>query len=116
MRLGPGAVGWAAVPSGASTGTCAAIELRDAEAQRYQCKGVRKAVANADREIRTALLGREVTQRKIDETLIAPDGTPNKAMLGANAILAVSLARPHARRVFRSIGISLAIRTCLKSR
>ena len=112
MRLGSAAVGWAAVPSDAATGTHAAIELRDAEAQRYQGKGVRKAVANADREIRTALLGREVTQRKIDETLIAPDGTPNKAMLGANAILAVSLAR----RVFRSIGISLAIRTCLKSR
>ena len=69
MRLGSGAVGWA-VPSGASTGTHAAIELRDAEPQRYQGKGVRKAVANADREIPTALLGREATRRQNDETLI----------------------------------------------
>ena len=97
VRLDSGTVGWAAVPSGASTGTREAIELRDGDPKRYGGKGVRKAVDHVNGEIRKALLGREAAdQRGIDQALIALDGTPTKARLGANAILAVSLATAHA--------------------
>jgi enolase len=88
-----GARGRAAVPSGASTGRREALELRDGDPKRYLGKGVRKAVANVLGPIRDALAGREASaQRDIDECLIALDGSPNKGVLGANAILSVSLA------------------------
>ncbi|QKT04896.1 phosphopyruvate hydratase [Ectothiorhodospiraceae bacterium 2226] len=91
--LESGAIGRAAVPSGASTGTREAIELRDGDATRYGGKGVRKAVENVNDAIRRALIGKEATaQADIDNTMIELDGTENKGRLGANAILAVSLA------------------------
>jgi len=97
VRLDSGATGWAAVPSGASTGTREAIELRDGDARRYGGKGVRRAVEHVNGEIAQALRGRDVgDQRALDQALIALDGTPTKARLGANAILAVSLACAHA--------------------
>ncbi|MGI9305626.1 MAG: phosphopyruvate hydratase [Gammaproteobacteria bacterium] len=92
VRLGSGATGRAAVPSGASTGTHEAIELRDG-GKRYAGKGVQKAVSNVNNEIREALLGVSAdSQARLDKRMIELDGTPNKARLGANAILAVSLA------------------------
>ncbi len=88
-----GAFGRAAVPSGASTGAHEAVELRDGDKSRYFGKGVKKAVASVEGEIFDAIGGMEAeAQLKIDETLIALDGTPNKGRLGANAILGVSLA------------------------
>jgi len=92
-----GVLGRALVPSGASTGTREAVELRDGDKGRYLGKGVRKAVANANGEIRSALLGHDVLdQAGLDRRLIELDGTDTKARLGANAILAVSLAAAHA--------------------
>jgi len=91
--LEDGSLGRAAVPSGASTGAHEAVELRDGDKSRYGGKGVRKAVDAVNGEIFDALGGMEAeAQAQIDETLIALDGTPNKARLGANAILGVSLA------------------------
>jgi enolase len=91
--LDSGAVGRAAVPSGASTGAHEAVELRDGDKSRYGGKGVTKAVDNVEGEIFDALSGLDPSdQVKIDEIMIELDGTPNKARLGANAILAVSLA------------------------
>ncbi len=91
--LEDGSMGRAAVPSGASTGAHEAVELRDGDKARYLGKGVLKAVDSVNREIFEALGGFEAEdQAKIDETMIALDGTPNKARLGANAILGVSLA------------------------
>jgi enolase len=91
--LEDGAKGRAAVPSGASTGAHEAVELRDGDKKRYGGKGVRKAVDAVNGEIFDALGGMDAeAQAKIDETLIALDGTPNKVRLGANAILGVSLA------------------------
>jgi len=91
--LEDGSRGRAAVPSGASTGAHEAFELRDGDKARYGGKGVRKAVDAVNGEIYDALGGMDAeAQTKIDETLIALDGTPNKARLGANAILGVSLA------------------------
>jgi enolase len=88
-----GGAGRAAVPSGASTGVREALELRDGDAARYGGKGVRKAVANINGEIASALVGREfATQRALDDALIALDGTPTKSRLGANALLGVSMA------------------------
>jgi enolase len=93
VKLDSGAIGWAAVPSGASTGTREAIELRDNDLERYGGKGVGKAVAHVNGEIHQALVGREASdQPAIDRVMRELDGTPNKARLGANAILAVSLA------------------------
>ena len=87
------AVGRAAVPSGASTGEAEAVELRDGDAGRYLGKGVTKAVANVNERIAPELLGMDVTrQREIDALLLSLDGTDNKAELGANAILGVSMA------------------------
>ena len=92
-----GVAGRAAVPSGASTGSREAVELRDGDKSRYLGKGVRKAVANANGEIRAALLGKDVNdQAALDGIMIQLDGTENKSRLGANAILAVSLAAAHA--------------------
>src|SRR5215510_8614497 len=91
--LEDGAIGRAAVPSGASTGAHEAVELRDGDTARYLGKGVRKAVEAVNGEIYGALSGMDAEdQRRIDDALIKLDGTPNKARLGANAILGVSLA------------------------
>ncbi|HQT80763.1 MAG: phosphopyruvate hydratase [Ferrovum sp. 37-45-19] len=88
-----GALGRAAVPSGASTGSREAIELRDGDSKRYLGKGVEKAVHHVNTEIYEALVGLDVSEQGyIDQTMIELDGTENKARLGANAILAVSLA------------------------
>src|ERR1700680_2617324 len=91
--LADGSTGRAAVPSGASTGAHEAVELRDGDKKRYLGKGVKKAVDAVEGEIFDAIGGLQAEdQAKIDETLIALDGTPNKARLGANAILGVSRA------------------------
>jgi enolase len=106
-----GVVGRAAVPSGASTGTREAVELRDGDKGRYLGKGVLKAVANANGELRAALLGRDVLdQAGLDRRMIELDGTDTKSRLGANALLAVSLAAAHAaaratrQSLFRRLG------------
>jgi enolase len=92
-----GALGRAAVPSGASTGSREALELRDGDKARYGGKGVLKAVGNIRGQIRNALLGMEVSdQAALDSKLITLDGTENKERLGANALLGVSLAAAHA--------------------
>ena len=97
VTLESGAFGRAAVPSGASTGSLEALELRDGEADRFLGKGVQKAVGQVNGEIQDVLLGQEATdQVKIDEMMINLDGTENKSRLGANAILGVSLAVAHA--------------------
>ncbi len=91
--LEDGSMGRAAVPSGASTGEHEAVELRDGEKTRYLGKGTRKAVLNINRKIATAILGMESDdQAEIDRKMIHLDGTKNKGKLGANAILAVSMA------------------------
>ena len=91
--LDNGIVGSACAPSGASTGSREALELRDGDKSRYMGKGVLKAVANINGPIRDLLLGKDpVDQKALDHAMIALDGTDNKAKLGANAILAVSLA------------------------
>jgi len=86
------AFGRAAVPSGASTGEREALELRDGDPRRYNGKGVRTAVGHVNGEIAGALRGQPLDQRAIDQALIALDGTPTKSRLGANALLAVSMA------------------------
>jgi enolase len=104
--LDDGIMGRAAVPSGASTGEHEAIELRDGESDRYLGKGVRHAVRNIEESIKPALQGCEVTdQLGIDTAMLELDGTPNKAKLGANALLAVSMAS--ARAAALSIGLPL---------
>src|SRR5947207_6198335 len=93
VALRGGAIGRAAVPSGASTGSREALELRDGDPRRYLGKGVTKAVAHVNGELSQALLGRAAEdQATLDRVMIELDGTPTKARLGANAILAVSLA------------------------
>jgi enolase len=92
VELEGGARGRAGVPSGASTGEREALELRDGDTSRYLGKGVRKAVANVNGELASALEGKPFTQRQLDEAMIALDGTPTKGRLGANAILGVSMA------------------------
>src|SRR5207245_10607027 len=88
-----GALGRAAVPSGASTGEHEAWELRDGDKTRFGGKGVQKAVANVNTKIASELVGQDaLDQVDIDKTMIALDGTTNKGKLGANAILGVSLA------------------------
>jgi enolase len=95
--LDSGCMGRAAVPSGASTGTREAVELRDGDPKRYLGKGVLHAVANVNGAIRAALVGSDAQdQRGLDARMIELDGTENKSHLGANAILAVSLAAAHA--------------------
>jgi len=97
ITLDGGAFGRAAVPSGASTGSREAVELRDGDASRYNGKGVRNAVANVNTTIAEALRGFDAADQKgLDAKLIALDGTPNKSRLGANALLGVSLAAAHA--------------------
>ena len=92
VTLEGGAHGRAGVPSGASTGEREALELRDGDKSRYLGKGVRKAVANVNGEISSAIKGKDFTQRQLDEAMIALDGTPTKSRLGANALLGVSIA------------------------
>jgi enolase len=95
--LSSGAVGRAIVPSGASTGSREALELRDGDGKRYLGKGVLKAVSHVNGELRDALIGADPTkQTELDELMIKLDGTPNKSKFGANAILAVSLAAARA--------------------
>ncbi len=97
IRLEHGALGRAAVPSGASTGEHEAWELRDGDRRRFGAKGVKKAVANVNNRIAPVLKGWDAReQAKIDNKLIELDGTPNKKNLGANALLGVSLAVAHA--------------------
>ncbi|MCE5232646.1 MAG: phosphopyruvate hydratase [Mizugakiibacter sp.] len=97
VTLADGRMGRAAVPSGASTGTREAVELRDGDKARYLGKGVRNAVANVNTTIAAALKGHDAADQKgLDARLIALDGTPNKGRLGANALLGVSMAAAHA--------------------
>lgn len=106
VLLEDGSLGRAAVPSGASTGAHEAVELRDGDKARYLAKGVRKAVDAVDGEIFDAIGGMDAEdQVQIDETMIALDGTPNKARLGANALLGVSLAT--AKAAAESCGLPL---------
>src|SRR5581483_7507798 len=106
VRLSDGTLGRAAVPSGASTGEHEAVELRDNDKKRYLGKGVRKAVENIETEISSALGGFDATdQRALDQAMIELDGTENKARLGANALLAVSMAA--ARASATSLGVPL---------
>jgi len=93
VRVGDGSLGRAAVPSGASTGEHEAVELRDGDPEHYQGKGVLRAVENVNTAIAETLQGMDASaQRQIDDAMRELDGTPNKARLGANAILAVSMA------------------------
>src|SRR5471032_1294838 len=92
VTLEGGALGRAAVPSGASTGEREALELRDGDKSRYGGKGVRKAVANINAEIAAAIVNRDTDQRGLDTAMIALDGTATKSRLGANALLGVSMA------------------------
>ncbi len=103
LTLSCGAVGSAIVPSGASTGTREALELRDQDPKRYAGKGVLKAVGHVNKELRHALIGRDAEdQAVIDRRMIELDGTANKENLGANAMLGVSLALAKARAVSQS--------------
>jgi enolase len=104
VRLDSGHVGTAAVPSGASTGTREALELRDGDPARFGGKGVKQAVANVEGPIAAALLGRDAgDQAAIDARLCELDGSADKSRLGANALLAVSLATAHAAAAARTI-------------
>jgi enolase len=104
--LAGGARGRAAVPSGASTGSREALELRDGDKKRYLGKGVGKAVANVNGEIRKTVVGLDSGgQAELDRRMIDLDGTPNKARLGANAVLAVSLANAKAQAAERGIAL-----------
>lgn len=106
VTLACGARGYAAAPSGASTGSREAIELRDSDAKRYGGKGVQRAVGHVNGELRTVLLGTDSTdQAALDARLIQLDGTAGKSRLGANALLAVSLAT--ARAAAASKGVPL---------
>jgi len=97
VTLASGAMGRAAVPSGASTGSREAVELRDGDKKRYGGKGVLKAVENVNSALRAAVIGREAEdQAGLDARMIELDGSDNKGRLGANALLAVSLANAHA--------------------
>ena len=102
--LASGAVGTACAPSGASTGSREALELRDGDKSRYLGKGVTKAVANVNTSIRDLLIGMDAEdQRALDQAMIDADGTENKATFGANAILAVSLAAAKAVAIEKGI-------------
>src|ERR1700688_850935 len=97
VTLISGAVGRAAVPSGASTGEHEALELRDADKSRYLGKGVLRAVENVNTALAAAVIGFDAAdQTTLDRRMIAADGTPTKSNLGANAILAVSMAAARA--------------------
>lgn len=104
IGLDDGSFGRAAVPSGASTGSLEALELRDGDSQRYLGKGVRAAVENVNTTIAKQLAGQDAReQRDLDQRLIEMDGTDNKSTLGANAILAVSLAASKAAAISKNV-------------
>ena len=104
VTLKNGIIGRASVPSGASTGENEALELRDGDKTRYLGKGVLRAVDNVNRKIAPAIIGMSVLeQRQIDHKMIKLDGTPTKKVLGANAILGVSLAVAHAAAAYLQI-------------
>ncbi|MCK4890239.1 MAG: phosphopyruvate hydratase, partial [Candidatus Aminicenantes bacterium] len=104
LQLESGIIARAAVPSGASTGTHEAVELRDGDKSRYKGKGVLQAVKNVDDIIYPALEGINVLeQKKIDDIMIELDGTENKSKLGANAMLAVSMAAAKAGAIFSEL-------------
>ncbi|MFB2667910.1 phosphopyruvate hydratase [Shewanella xiamenensis] len=104
VHLEGGFIGMAAAPSGASTGSREALELRDGDKSRYLGKGVLTAVANVNGPIRAALIGKDATaQAELDQIMIDLDGTENKDKLGANAILAVSLAAAKAAAAFKGM-------------
>ena len=104
VTLASGHMGRAAVPSGASTGTKEAVELRDGDKSRYLGKGVRKAVANVNTTIAESLKGFDgADQEGLDRKLINLDGTENKGRLGANALLGVSMANAHAVAAARGL-------------
>ena len=106
VTLAGGAVGRAAVPSGASTGKREALELRDGDPDRFRGKGVLTAVKHVNQEIAQSLMGQDAAdQRRLDERMIGLDGTPNKERLGANAILAASLAS--AKAAAQGLGVAL---------
>jgi enolase len=106
VTLASGACGRAAVPSGASTGSREAVELRDGDSQRFAGKGVSQAVNNINSVIRDAVTGQDAqAQADIDRTMIELDGTDNKGRLGANALLAVSLANAHAVASEQGVGL-----------
>jgi enolase len=106
VRLASGAAALAMVPSGASTGEREAVELRDGDKSRFLGKGVTKAVQNINGEIRKALLGKDAAaQAKIDNIMIDLDGTDNKSRLGANALLAVSMAVARATAVEKQLSV-----------
>jgi len=115
VTLASGDVGRAAVPSGASTGSREALELRDGAKERFGGKGVLKAVRNVNRVIAPVLIGMDaMNQRSIDKTMIELDGTPNKSNLGANAIVGVSLATAKAAAAYeeRPLYRHLHFRAC----
>jgi len=104
VSLADGTTARAAVPSGASTGTREAVELRDGDKSRYLGKGVQKAVANVNGALRDALLGKEFeNQRSLDQCMIDLDGSENKGNLGANALLAISLAASKAEAASKGV-------------
>ncbi|HEX9876518.1 MAG TPA: phosphopyruvate hydratase [Gammaproteobacteria bacterium] len=106
VTLASGAAGRAAVPSGASTGSREAVELRDGDPERYLGKGVTTAVANVNRDLRDAVIGLAAEdQAALDRRLIELDGSPNKSRLGANALLAVSLANAKAAAAHGGIAL-----------
>src|SRR3989338_550106 len=112
VLLEDGTSGSASVPSGASTGIHEALELRDGDAKRYNGQGVLKAVKHVNGLIAKVLVGMDVMdQRKLDVTMIALDGTPNKSKLGANAILGVSLACAHAAARSKKMPLYAYLRT-----
>ncbi len=113
--LEDGILGRAAVPSGASTGTYEALELRDNDLSRYLGKGVKKAVANIDKIITPELIGKDPQeQEKIDRLMLDLDGTENKSKLGANAILAVSLACARAAALSLKLPLYQYLRKCYR--
>lgn len=110
VLLADGNEGYAAVPSGASTGAREAVELRDGNRDRYFGKGVRKAVANINTEVARTLIGmRAADQAEVDQCLIRLDGSPDKSRLGANALLAVSLATARAAAASANLPLYRAI-------
>lgn len=117
VTLDNGTVGRASVPSGASTGSHEAVELRDGDQASYDGQGERQAVVNIETEIAGAVMGRPAEdQRGIDEVLIALDGSPNKARLGANSVLAVSLAVAHAAALAKRVPLYEHVRTLSASK
>ena len=110
VTLRGGAIGRAAVPSGASTGIREALELRDGDPRRYLGKGVLKAVAHVNGEIAEALRNQEVDQATLDARLIELDGTPNKGRLGANAMLGVSIAAAKAAAAHEGLPLHAHLR------